>query len=50
MHWMIRPVEPLTLFEVMHTYGFIKIMSMIWIAPLMIIAAIILYKTYRKFA
>lgn len=50
MHWMTRPVETLTLFEVIHTYGFIKIMSMIWCIPLAIMLGIILYKTYMKIA
>lgn len=43
MSWM-NQVEPLTLFEVMHTYGFIKIMSMIWAIPILLIIGTLILK------
>lgn len=37
----------LTTFELMHTYGFIKIMSIIWMPLIVYLATILIYKKLK---
>ena len=37
----------LTTFELIHTYGFIKIMSIIWMPLIVYLVTILIYKKYQ---
>lgn len=37
----------LTTFELIHTYGFLKIMSIIWLPFIISMATIFIYKKYK---
>lgn len=45
---MFNQVQTLTTFEMMHTYGFLKIMSMIWSPVIIVIALYLVYKKQRR--
>ena len=37
----------LTTFELLHTYGFLKLMSIIWMPFIIFVATILIYKKYK---
>ena len=37
----------LTTFELLHTHGFMKIMSIIWMPTIISVATILIYKKYK---
>ena len=37
----------LTTFELLHTHGFMKIMSIIWMPTIIFVATILIYKKYK---
>ena len=37
----------LTTFELLHTYGFLKLMSIIWMPFIIFVATILTYKKYK---